>query len=203
MGITCAVLLASLGLGACGSDLAYTPAVQMLDRYEQAPPLPGSFTYCFGYGCRNTIENAQLGADWAAIESLFEPAAQNPAEERERMAEAVARFEQSMGPRYGTAADKGGTFTGFGRAGQLDCIDEALNTTSLLQMLNNQGLLGWHEVAAPVQRGFIIDRWPHVTAVVVERQTDKAYAIDSWFRDNGQRADVVPVGAWLDGWAPG
>ncbi len=203
LGFACAVLLAGLGLAACSSDLAYRPAVQMLDRYEQTPPLPDSFTYCFGHGCSSAVQDAQFGADWEIIEALFEPAAQSPAEERQRMAEAVARFEQVMGPRYGTTADRGGTFTGLGRPGQLDCIDEALNTTALLQMLKNQGLLAWHDVSKPIQRGYIIDRWPHVTAVVVEQQTDEAYVIDSWFRDNGQKADVVTVGAWLDGWAPG
>ena len=203
MGIVYTALSAGLGLAACSSTLTYTPAVEMLNRYDQAPPSPSRFAYCYGYGCRTAVEPAQLGDDWAAIEALFASAAQSPAEERARMAETVARFEQSMGARYGTAADKGGTFTSFGRPGQLDCIDEALNTTTLLRMLKSQGLLAWHDVAAPVQRGFIVGSWPHVTAVVVEHQTTAAYAIDSWFRDNGQRADVVPVDAWLDGWAPG
>jgi hypothetical protein len=198
-----AVVLAGFVLSACSGTLAYRPAIEMLDRYDRVPPRPGSFVYCYDYGCSTAVADAALGENWTAIEALFKTAAPSPAEERQRMAEAVALFEQAMGRRYGTDADKGGTFENFGSSGQLDCIDEALNTTTLLKMLENQGLLAWHDVSTPIQRSFTLDRWLHSTAVVVERDTAAAYAIDSWFQDNGQKAEVVPVEAWFDGWVPG
>lgn len=199
----CTAVFTGLVLSACSGTLAYRPAVEMLNRYDEVPPLPSSFVYCFNYGCSTAIQGADLGESWAAIEAMFKSAAQNPAEERQRIAEAVAQFEQSMGSRYGTAADKGGTFENFGSPGQLDCVDEALNTTTLLKILENQGLLVWHDVSTPIQRSFTFEGWLHATAVVVERDTAKAYAIDSWFQDNGQRAEVVPVEAWFGGWVPG
>ena len=46
------------------------------------------------------------------------------------------------------------------------------------------------------------DGVPHVTATVIDRQTGSTFAVDSWFRDSGEPADVVPLEEWLDGWNP-
>ena len=86
--------------------------------------------------------------------------------------------------------------------GQLDCIDETSNTTTVLELLDRAGLLVWHEVRGPMSRFFVYDGWPHTTAVIVETATGEAYAVDSWFHDNGQPAEVVPLEQWVAGWGP-
>ena len=98
---------------------------------------------------------------------------------------------------------RGGAFPGCGRNGQLDCVDEATNTTVFLRILESQRLLRRHEVGQPVTRASFSFDWPHSTATVTERGSGRAYGIDSWFYDNGEDAVVVPLDQWLAGWSPG
>ena len=65
------------------------------------------------------------------------------------------------------------------------------------------GYLKWHKIKGWAGRGMLIDgNWPHRTAVVVELKTGKAYAVDTWFEDNGRPAHVVSLESWRDGWIP-
>jgi len=139
---------------------------------------------------------------WLAVRETLDPPASSAVGERQRLATTVGVFEQTAGRLVGTSGDVGGTFTGFRRQRQLDCIDETVNTATLLLMLEREGLLHWHEPGPPVGRGNVIHAWPHRTATVRERATGRLFVLDSWFRDNGDPADVVPVEQWLDGWSP-
>jgi hypothetical protein len=87
---------------------------------------------------------------------------------------------------------------------QHDCVDESLNTTIYLTLLEQKGLLRHHNVEDPTVRLPIIHsgRWPHQTAVISEIETSKFYAVDSWFHDNGAKAEIVPLRKWKDGWKP-
>jgi hypothetical protein len=79
----------------------------------------------------------------------------------------------------------------------MDCIDEATNTTSLLLVLQDRGLLAYHSVERPQSRGLFIDgRYPHTTAVIVEKRTGSAWAIDPWPRAPGQQPDILPLERW-------
>ena len=53
-----------------------------------------------------------------------------------------------------------------------------------------------------MSRFFVYDGWPHTSAVIVETANGQAYAVDSWFHDNGQPAEVVPLEQWVAGWGP-
>ncbi len=166
-------------------------------------PVPTHFSVCHGYGC---AEVAQLGLsahEWGLIAAVFEPAPENAAQERERIAEAIGLFERLIGPRTGTTHDIGGTFPGMGKAGQMDCIDESTNTTTYLRLLKGAGLLRHHEVAKRATRGFLLfGGWPHTTAVIRDTTAGESFAVDAWFEDNGHPAHVVPIPLWRDGWEP-
>jgi hypothetical protein len=115
-------------------------------------------------------------------------------------------LEQKIGAKTNTANDVAGTFGTVGKY-QLDCVDESTNTTIFLALLEKNKLLKFHKVSAPMARtpftGLAGGRfWPHQTAVIFENASGQAYAVDSWFRDNGFPADIVNLNDWLYGWGP-
>jgi hypothetical protein len=122
--------------------------------------------------------------------------------ERAAISGAVKRYEMIVGARIGTSMDRGKMDFGRGDASQMDCIDEATNTTSLLILLEEQGHLRHHNVRKPVARGIVIDgRYPHATAVLAEAGADGAgeglWAVDSWPEPNGGPPLIQPLETWM------
>jgi len=174
---------------------------RFLAKYADPRPELGAVLVCHGYGCR--IQTAvDLRLQWAALVEPLAEAAPDAATERARIAEAIARIETAVGALTGTSEDIGGTFAGFAREGQMDCVDEAANTTTYLTLMERSGLLSWHEVRAPMSRGFFVNGWPHTSAVIAETANGEAWIVDSWFHDNGSPAEVVALDDWLGGWSP-
>ena len=196
------VLMAGL-LAACTNRLPETP-VGYVAQFGIADPAPRSFKYCFGHGCRESAQVSLDGAQWREIRDLLSEPAPDAAAERRLLSRAVAIYERYASIQAGTQNDGGieNWFVNGHRPGQLDCVDESVNTTTLLLMLDGEGLLRWHDVAGPAARGHLIDSWPHQTAVIAERGGG-TYALDSWFYENAKPAAVVPLTVWLDGWSPG
>ena len=164
-------------------------------------PDPAQFNVCYNYGCASLAWVKLSDGQWQQLRSVFAQPAAAPSEEREQIRTAIALFETAIGTATGTASDKGGTFPGFGQAGQMDCIDESTNTTIYLRMLQKYGLLRWHSVADRATRWSLFS-WPHTTAVIEERASRRPWAVDSWFLDNGEPPFVLPLETWKDGWQP-
>ena len=173
-----------------------------LENPELSAPRIGAFGHCSGHGCEVVSQVTLSPEQQRAIRAELEPPPSNAADERARVARVIARFEDFAGQQTDTSGDVGGTFAGLLRSGQLDCVDETLNTQTYLTILANEGLLRWHDVGAPAGRGRFFDGYPHLTAVIVERQSGAAHAVDSWFHANGEVAEVVTLADWLDGWQP-
>lgn len=170
-----------------------------------APPgKPPAITIavCWGYGCANRDSVTIDRAEWDRIRRQLMPPATDPVGERRQVGRAIAEFEHIVGPKTGTDADKGGTFPGLFRDGQMDCIDESSNTTTYLELLAAHGLLRWHKVGADTTRGYFVFGWPHTTATLQEKATGKDYAVDSWFFDNGAAPVIIPLEQWRGGWNP-
>jgi len=165
-----------------------------------AAPTPAAFRYCSDHGCEVQHQVSLSAAAWATITAPLAAGPATPAAERAAVAEAVARFERAVGPETGTDGDVAGTQV-FASRGQLDCVDEAVNTSRLLVMLQDAGLLQFHTAGSPVHRAFVGAMSTHMTAVLLERG-GRAYAVDSWFRPSGQPADVIDLDSWLEGWQP-
>lgn len=191
----------------------------MVEDHSARTQTPQRFGVCSDYGCAKLTMVTLTTAEWAAVRAAFGPAPANPAAERQAIRRAIGQMERIVGPKTGTDQDQpGAALINFSRAGQMDCIDEAFNSTTYLRFLERDGLLLWHRVGLPVRRGSFIDRWPHNTATIsemegggkgaadngaAERNTDaRAYAVDSWFHGNGVPPEVVPVTLWLKGWSP-
>ena len=199
------LLLFSIGLAVClagcGGTISNERARAQLAQTKAAPPVPTAFSYCYGHGCKNVAATALTAEEWREIHRLFDPPAVNAVEERKGLTTAVGRFETFVGAKLGTGDDRGGTFEAFGRPGQLDCVDEATNTTTLLRMLEHDGRLKWHSVSEPVSRSILVTGWPHSSATVVEVPNGGKYAVDSWALDNGMDASGIPLQTWNVGLA--
>ena len=161
------------------------------------PPPAGNRIYvCHGYGCRIVTPVALSTAEIGRIAAPLQ-GARDAAGERAALAGVVQSFEEVVGARVGTGGDLPRTQIGEPRSDQMDCIDEATNTTSLLRLLATQGALRHHGVAKPAARGFFLDgRYPHATAVIAEAGGAK-WAVDSWPRANGGPPVIQPLAKWL------
>lgn len=168
-----------------------------------AEPEPHAFQQCHGYGCKYKSPVEMDGKEWKKIAAFFQPAPKDAPEERQRLKNAIGYFEELVGARTGTDEDIRGTFVELGDY-QLDCSDESLNTTIYLVMLDKKGLLKFHSPGAPDGRYPILHSgtWPHRTATIVEKESGRVFAVDSWFHDNGKPAEIVPLEKWKDGWKP-
>ena len=164
-------------------------------------PDPAQFNVCYNHGCASLAWMKLSDEQWQQLRALFAQSAATPSAEREQIRSAIALFETLVGAATGTANDKGGTFPGKAQAGQMDCIDESINTTIYLRMLQKYALLRWHSVADRSTRWSPFS-WPHTTAVIEERASRRRWAVDSWFLDNGEPPFMVPLETWKGGWQP-
>lgn len=185
---------------------------EMMAERGVAGPSRESFTVCHGHGCRLRTQVGLTARDWAPVADLFAEPAASAAIERDRISTAIGLIESAAGRQAGTSRDRGGTLNAFGVAAsgttgfddQFDCVDETTNTSVYLTLLVQAGYLKWHEIDGWAGRGSLIgsDGWPHQTAVIVELQNQRAFAVDSWFEDNGHAAYMVPLEEWYAGWIP-
>lgn len=93
----------------------------------------------------------------------------------------------------------------YGVDGRTDCVDNASNTSTFLQVLSDLGELdGWSVASPRVRKRFDFNR-VHWTAVVIDQATGEAWAVDSWFRPHGHLPFVLPFSQWKRekrGWEP-
>jgi len=193
---------AALVLAVLCTSCSYSPAETLHARYRDQNDI-SSFLVCSEYGCAKKQWVSLEEAEWSQVRSSFLPAPSNAEEERENIRGAVALIENFVGPKAGTDIDRAGaTILTTDKRGQLDCIDEAYNTTTYLRLMAADNLIKFHDIGEPARRGYIINRWPHNTATVLEHDSDASYVVDSWFGANGMLPDVVTLERWMDGWGP-
>lgn len=168
---------------------------------QQTPALSG-IAICHGGGCARVTTAAIAPDAWGELQAICQPALPDAEAERACIAETLGAFERVMGASTGTDTDRGGTFGNSDHAGQMDCNDEAINTTNYLKLMQQHGLLRHHEIMDVARRGFFFNGWPHTTAVIREIDSGQRYAVDTWFYDNGQPAVIIPFETWKSGWKP-
>ena len=166
-------------------------------------PAYDHFSVCHAHGCAELDQIGLSATEWKSLQQVFRRKTTSPERERALIALAIARFETLAGKRTGTWNDKGGDLKGLGQDGQMDCIDESINTTTYLRILQRAGLLHWHTVEDRSTRGWFVRGWPHTTAVIRDTRSGELYAVDSWFEDNGKPPYIVPLKQWKNGWEPG
>jgi len=177
------------------------------DRYAEngiiATPTLAAFSVCFDHSC-DSVETLSISVqEWARVTAPLETAGETAEEERAAIAAAIAIMEEIVGQHIGTYRDLGENLRGFGKAGQMDCIDESTNTTTYLYLLEQADYLKWHKLLDRSTRFGIPAGMPHTTAVIEDINTHSRYAVDSWFYDNGLPPAMVELSAWKKGWDPG
>ena len=171
-------------------------ASSMLAESVDASPVPAEFHYCHSHNCKDRSRLSLSEDQWRDAIWRLVPMPVSAAEERERLALAAADFERVVARETGTVSDVGGSFAGFGKSGQLDCIDESLNMTMFLRLVDGQGLLRYHAPSSPITKGNMFDEWPHYSATMLEIATGQRYTLDSWYFDNGEPALVLRNETW-------
>lgn len=165
-------------------------------------PTPDAFSVCHDLSCHSVTTLRLHDKEWSQVTQLFSPKAEHAESEREQIQQAIALLEQLVGQKTGTAHDLPKNRLIGSRRGQLDCIDEATNTTVYLRMLESQGILEWHRTAPRTSRGLLIGRAPHNTATIIDTETSVRYAVDAWYFENGEPPAIVTLDSWKQGWQP-
>lgn len=181
---------------------AFADAEAITRILKQQPSL-ARFDMCHGGGCAEIASVAVTEEEWQQVRAVFNPASANAEIERKNIAEAIGVMERIVGAKTATGTDRGGTFGNSSYPGQLDCNDEATNSTTYMKLMNAAGFIHFHEILDIKLRGFFLNGWPHSTAAMKDKQTGQSYAVDSWFYDNGKPAVVLPLDVWKSGWKPG
>lgn len=188
--LTCLVFL--FGLSACTSTSGY-----LLTFYADKDAHPQKFDLCHGYSCRYKETVSLPSNAWKEVQQLFSNENLDSEQERLQIAKAVALLEQQAGSITGVNEDLPKSPNFKDPYGQQDCIDETVNTSTYLKMLQADNLLRRHQVARPARRGYLVDgRGPHNTATIEELSTGQIYAVDSWPGSNGQPPEIKPISVW-------
>ena len=163
------------------------------------PPSTKSMTVCYGFVCRRREILDFTSADRSALTQIMTAGKASAAAERAAVQKTVVWFDRRMGPIIGT--DKRvakADFRYFDDKHNYDCWDTTRNTTSLLLVLQEWGLLKYHVVGDPRYRGnTLVLQTPHNTAVLVDRVTKVGWVVDLWPRGYLQPPDVMPVAKWV------
>ncbi|MGZ5877345.1 MAG: hypothetical protein ACXWKP_35355 [Bradyrhizobium sp.] len=163
------------------------------------PPSAQRMTVCYGFVCRRREILDFSAGDRNALTQILATGRASAAAERAAVQKAVIWFDRRMGPVIGT--DKRvakADFRYFDDKHNYDCWDTTRNTTSLLLVLQEWGLLKYHVVGDPHYRGnALVLQTPHNTAVLVERATKVEWVVDMWPRAYSQPPDVMTVEKWV------
>lgn len=181
-----------ISLTACTSTSGY-----LLSLYADNTPSPKSFNICHGYSCRYKVDVNLPRELWQQVQQLFEEQPIGAALERQKITQAIALLEQQTGEVTGIKHDLAKSVKTKDTYGQQDCIDETVNTTTYLRMLQADNLLSWHQVSKPARRGYFVDgRWPHNSATIEDLTNGQLYTVDSWPEANGGLPEIKPVDIW-------
>ena len=167
---------------------------------------------CHGFGCRYKDVVSISAHEWNEIKAFFQPPASSPEEERQQIRKAAGWFEVIMGHhtpinldqpkdnfpgRFKSAAEqRTGTGGDAGKIGQLDCVDDSLNMTTYLTLMDKAGLFKFHKAVERAYRRSAVDQ--HFAGQIEEIGTGKRWVVDSWFYGYGSLPVVEAAKEWSD-----
>ncbi len=156
---------------------------------------------CIDYHCEQQQPVTIEGQDRQLLLQPFSQPASNAADERNRIRQTIALFEQVIGSRTPTFKDLPKN-SGEDVPGQLDCIAESTNTLTYLNWLEHKGRIKWHSAGSRIKRapGFFDVHW---AVEITELGSGNRYIIDSWYGGNGDLPAVQTLDDWLNKIPPG
>jgi hypothetical protein len=182
--------------------LAAAADADAMTRILKETPTPQRFSFCWGGTCAAIEQVGLTPTEWSQVRGMFDPMPRDAESERETVRAAIGLLESIVGSKTGTSGDRAGTFGNSAWPGQLDCNDEATNSTNYMRMMHADGLMRFHEILDTKTRGGFLIFGRHSTAVIAETGSMKKFAVDSWFYDNGKPAIILPLDTWQAGWKP-
>ena len=188
-----AAILAGCSYGGSG------PPAPHYSQFETEAPAGNTVTVCSAHGCRHKSRFTFSRRDIAQLRSIMNAAggSSSPTAERRAIGKAIAWIENRVGPETGTAHDRASLdFLGSGDPGQMDCVDEATNTTSYLTVLSENGLLRHHEILRPMAKDAPLLRWTHYFAVIRDKTSGQRWAVDSFMYANGHEPIIMEAEKW-------
>jgi hypothetical protein len=151
---------------------------------------------CYNFACRARATIAIPPSEWSEVADWFATPALNAAQERDQIRKAVGWLEVIAGRYTPIHRDKPQNEVAGGSHGQMDCIDESLNVTTFLALLERQGLLRFHRV---VERAYRRTMWDQHWAGQIEDLTSgERWVVDSWFHEYGRLPYVQTAVSWGD-----
>ena len=175
------------------------PIAALYNSVSIFPPSANSMTVCYGFVCRRREILDFTPGDRNALTQIMAAGHASAAAERAAAQKAVIWFDRRMAPLIGTnkrvaKAD----IRAHDDSHNYDCWDTTRNTTSLLLVLQQWGLLKYHVVGDPQYRGnALVLQLPHNTAVLVERATKVGWVVDMWPVGYAKPPDVMTVEKWV------
>jgi len=186
----------ALVLAGCASAVGCTSSATVSRAtFAASPP---QLSVCSGYGC---ILKDTFSFSIPEIEELgliLAQGASSPEAERGAVGKAIGRMEQMARGHLRYRPDVKKSYQKHaGKRGQMDCVDESLNTTGYLRFLHSKGFLKHHKPRRRyAERGLLVDgRYPHKSAVMIDA-AGAQWTVDSWYDGDGSAARIMPLGAW-------
>ena len=184
------VLLGAISLSACS-----TSGTSAVDAYA-SPDV--SLKNCSGYGCIYKGTSSLNGREQQVLRQIMSTGIVSAADERRAIGLAIQKMEQIAQSKLRYLRDTRKAFqVNSGKRGEMDCVDESLNTTEYLYYLQGQGLLQFHKTRKHyAERGFLINgAYPHKSAVVIEND-GSAWTIDPWPNDHAGPPQIMKLSVW-------
>jgi len=199
MGFLALLFAAAIGIIPAAAMQLSEGVAQLYSSVSINPPSASRITVCYGFVCRRRYELDFTEADYKRLTEILNVGRASPEAERKAVQQAMVWFDRRLGPVIGT--DKRiayADFRYFDDKHNFDCYDTTRNTTSLLLVLQEWGLLKHHTVSDPRFRGnFLVLQTPHNTAVLTDRNSGQKWVVDMWTKAYGQLPDVMTVEQWL------
>ena len=153
---------------------------------------------CSGYGCI-IKDRLEIPEDVPTeLRRIMEPGQESAAAEREALKKAIAYMETMSRKTLRYSRDIAFSYQkNAKKRGQMDCVDESLNTIQFLKYLYSLGLLRHHKpLPRYAERGLLIDgRHPHKSARMRDAN-GVDWAVDSWKTDGGGEPEIFLLAKW-------
>ena len=174
-----------------------TTTLCLLPGWARASPIYHDIPICHGFGCDIESTISLSTAEWLSVAGWLKANAPDPNTERDHIRQAIGWMEVLVG-RHGPGREDRALDLKhvIYKVGQMDCVDESINTTTYLKLFEKQGLLRWHRVVKRIQRRALFDA--HWASQIEDVKTGDRYVIDSWFHDNGLLPNVQRAEDWSD-----
>ena len=187
---------------ALAADLFAPPRQQhtrpLAPAYEIFDDGSAAIAVCYNASCAQRTRVTLGKTDFADVERHLAVCAEGGLHNRlQRVRIAVWRMEALVERQLPALAnDLPVNHDEFGVDGRTDCVDNATNTTTYLQVLRDLGMFSDWTIDTPrIRQRFNIER-VHWTATIIDSESGTRWTVDSWYRPNGHLPFVMEFESW-------